>query len=60
MTTMECVFEKKIFTSSELLRMQEFWTFTNKIHEMAKCKEADCDFDKFLKKKQKMFFLMKN
>ena len=56
MTTMECVFEKKIFTSSELLRMQEFWTFTNKIHEMAKCKEADCDFDKFLKKTKDVLF----
>ena len=47
---MECVSEKKFFISSELLRMQEYWTFTNKVHEMAKCKEADCDTDKFLKK----------
>ena len=56
MTTMECVFEKKFFISSALLRMQEFWTFTNKVHEMTKCKEADYDIDKFLKKTKDVLF----
>ena len=40
MTTMECTFEKIFYISSELTRMQEFWTFTNKVHELANCKKT--------------------
>ena len=56
MTTMECVFEKAFCISSELLRMQEFWTFTNKVHELANCKDSDCSIDNFFKKTKDVLF----
>ena len=56
MTTMECTFEKIFNISSELLRMQEFWTFTNRFHELANCKKNDCDIDRFFKKLKDVLF----
>ena len=56
MTTMECTFEKIFNISSELLRMQEFWTFTNRFHELANGKKNDCDIDRFLKKLKDVLF----
>ena len=56
MTTMECVFEKVFYISSELLRMQEFWTFTNKVHELANCKDSDYSIDNCLKKTKDVLF----
>ena len=44
---MECVFEKVFYISSDLLRMQEFWTFTDKVHKVANCTDADCGIDNF-------------
>ena len=56
MTAMECVFEKVFYISSELLRMQKFWTFTDNVHKLAKCKEDDCSIDAFLKNTKDVFF----
>ena len=56
MTTMECTFEKIFNISSELLRMQKFWTFTNRVHELANCEKNDCDIDRFLKKLKDVLF----
>ena len=47
---MEAAFEKIFYISSELLRMQEFWGFTNYVHQLAKCTDKDCAIDGFLKK----------
>ena len=52
MTTMECIFN----VSSELLRMQEFCTFANRVHELANCEKNYCDIDRFLKKLKDVFF----
>ena len=30
--------------------MQEFWTFSKKVHELAKCKDEECATDNFLTK----------
>ena len=38
------------------LSMQEFWTFANNVHEMAKFKKADCNIDNFLKKTKYLTF----
>ena len=56
MTTMECTFEKIFYNSSELTKMQEFWTFTNKVHELANCKENDCEIGVFLDKIKDVLF----
>ena len=56
MTTMECTFEKIFNISSELLRMQEFWTFTNRVNELANCEKNDCEIDRFFKKLKDVLF----
>ena len=56
MTTREAVFEKKFYISSELLMMQEFWTFTKKVHELATCKDEECAIDNFLTKIKDILF----
>ena len=53
---MGCALEKIFYISSELLRMQEFQTFTNKVHELANCKENDCDIGNFFKKIKDVLF----
>lgn len=53
---MESIIEKKFSISCELLRIQEFWTFTNNVHEIADCKGKDCDIDKFFKKIKDVLF----
>ena len=56
MTTMECIFEKIFYISSELLKMQEFCTFTEKVQELAKCKHEDCEVHIFLTKIKELIF----
>ena len=53
---MECIFEKIFYISSELLKMQEFCTFTEKVHELAKCKHEDCEVRIFKKKIKELIF----
>ena len=50
LSTMEAAFEKTFYISSELLRMQEFWGFTNSVHHLAKCNDKNCSTDDFSKK----------
>lgn len=50
---MESVIEKKFSIS---IRIQDFWTFTNNVHEIADCKGEDCDIDKFFKKIKDVLF----
>ena len=56
MITVECIFEKIFYISSELTRMQEFGTFPNKVHELANCKENDCEIDVFPNKIKDVLF----
>ena len=53
---MEAAFEKIFYVSSELLRMQEFQEFTNKIHTLAKCTEKNCAIKDFFKKIKEVIF----
>lgn len=56
MTMMECIFEKIFYISSEPLRMQEFWAFMSKVHELANCKDTDCDINTFFIKIKDVLF----
>ena len=56
MMTMECIFEKIFYISSELTRMQEFGTFPNKVRELANCKENDCEIGVFPNKIKDVLF----
>ena len=53
---MEAAFEKIFCILSELLRMQEFWEFTNKVHTLAKCTEKNCSIEGFFKKIKEVIF----
>ena len=53
---MEAAFEKIFYILSELLRMQEFWEFTNKVHTLAKCTEKNCSIEGFFKKIKEVIF----
>ena len=53
---MGAAFEKIFYISSELLRMQEFWGFTNYVHQLATCTDKDCVIDGFLKKIREVIF----
>ena len=53
---MEAAFEKIFYVSSELLRMQEFWEFTNKLHTLAKCTEKNCATEVFFKEIKEVVF----
>ena len=50
---MESIIEEKFSIS---IRIQDFWTFTNNVHEIADCKGEDCDIDKFFKKIKDVLF----
>ena len=56
MSAMECSFEKIFYISSQLLRMQEFCTFTENVHQLAKCKHEDCEVDIFFNKIKEVVF----
>ena len=47
---MESIFEKIFYVSSDFGRIQEFFEFTKKVHDMAQCSEDDCDVKSFLTK----------
>ena len=53
---MEAAFEKIFYISSELLRMQEFWEFTNKVHILAKFTEKNCSIQNFFSKIKEVIF----
>ena len=53
---MVAAFEKIFYISSELFRMQEFWGFTNYVHQLAKCTDEDCVIDFFFKKISEVIF----
>ena len=53
---MEAAFEKIFYISSELLRMQEFWEVTNKVHILAKFTEKNCSIQDFFSKIKEVIF----
>ena len=50
------LFQKIFYISSELLRRQEFCTFKEKVHELAKCKHEECEVHIFFKKIKEVVF----